>query len=465
MKKIKKIISIGSLSSLLLMPLVVFASCKKNDNDEKVQIINNESNSQTSKQMTPPNSINDNDDKSDKNEKTDNNQNSESLVNPNETDDEKEKKKIEEEKQKKLEEEKKKIEDEKKKIEEEKKLKEKQEQEDKNNIEKVKKIIEEQKDAFGSFHTRKDFLDQINVFAKEEGIKNLELAHGNKDTTFEVGNNKPENNVKLRLGIHEFEVQLGKVLKDRVATKYYIENNKGNIITVPDGKFSNLQDNEQNVIITQIGYSLKSKEYSNNEKVIEIDNMPKNTKEVPKHLPLKISSLKFAFKDFKFEKVLNLDKWDVSNVELMNQMFYDAKEFNQDISKWNTKNVKNMLSLFAGAEKFNQPLNSWNVSNVSQMSEMFHDAKKFNQDLDKWDVSNVVDMESMFKGANSFNGKIENWNVQKVGNIAELFLYAYAFSKDLSKWRIKKDVVAKPSNIFEPNYKYKQIVLNAWNKN
>ncbi len=258
---------------------------------------------------------------------------------------------------------------------------------------------------------------------------------------------------------------MGKVLKDRVATKYYIENNKGNIITVPDGKFSNLQDNEQNVIITQIGYSLKSKEYSNNEKVIEIDNMPKNTKEVPKHLPLKISSLKFAFKDFKFEKVLNLDKWDVSNVALMNQMFYDAKEFNQDISKWNTKNVKNMLSLFAGAEKFNQPLNSWNVSNVSQMSEMFHDAKKFNQDLDKWDVSNVVDMESMFKGANSFNGKIENWNVQKVGNIAELFLYAYAFSKDLSKWRIKKDVVAKPSNIFEPNYKYKQIVLNAWNKN
>nr|WP_307910016.1 variable surface lipoprotein [Mycoplasmopsis bovis] len=53
MKKIKKIISIGSLSSLLLMPLVA-ASCKKNDNDEKVQIINNESNPQTSKQMTPP---------------------------------------------------------------------------------------------------------------------------------------------------------------------------------------------------------------------------------------------------------------------------------------------------------------------------------------------------------------------------------------------------------------------------
>nr|WP_307926361.1 hypothetical protein [Mycoplasmopsis bovis] len=60
-----------------------------------------------------------------------------------------------------------------------------------------------------------------------------------------------------------------KVLKDRVLSKYYIENNKGNILS-SDGKFSNLQDNEQNVIITQIVIHLKSKEYSNNEKVIEI---------------------------------------------------------------------------------------------------------------------------------------------------------------------------------------------------
>ncbi len=439
------------------MPLVA-ASCKKNDNDEKVQIINNKSNPQTSNQMTPPNSINDNDDKSDKNEKTDNNKNSESPVNPNETDDEKEKKKIEEEKQKKLEEEK-------KKIEEEKKLKEKQEQEDKNNVEVIKTIVKDQEDAFATFHTRKDFLDQIRVFAKEKGIKNLELVNGNEEQFFIEGENNPENKVKLRLGTHEFDVQLGKVLKDRVATKYYIENNKGNIITVPDGKFSNLQDNEQNVIITQIGYSLKSKEYFNNEKVIEIDNMPKNTKEVPKHLPLKISSLKFAFKDFKFEKVLNLDKWDVSNVELMNQMFYEAKEFNQNISKWNTRNVKNMLGLFTSAEKFNQPLNSWNVSNVKQMAYMFQEATSFNRDLDEWDVSNVVDMEGMFHSARSFNGKIGKWNVNNVEKLSDMFLYAPNFQQNLSQWRIKKDAIARVNNIFDSQYRHKSEVLEAWNKN
>ncbi|QQH21169.1 variable surface lipoprotein [Mycoplasmopsis bovis] len=51
-KKIKKFNIFSSLSFLPLMPLVA-ASCKKNGNDEKVQIINNESDPQTSKQMTP----------------------------------------------------------------------------------------------------------------------------------------------------------------------------------------------------------------------------------------------------------------------------------------------------------------------------------------------------------------------------------------------------------------------------
>ncbi|MBT1367943.1 BspA family leucine-rich repeat surface protein [Mycoplasma bovis] len=445
MKKIKKIISIGSLSSLLLMPLVA-ASCKKNDNDEKVQIINNESNPQTSKQMTPPNSINDNDDKPDKNEKTDNNQNLVSPVNPNETNNEEEKKKIEEEK---------------KKIEEEKKLKEKQEQEDKKNVEKVEKIIKEQKDAFGSFHTRKDFLDQISVFAKEKGIENLKLADGNEDKTFKVGENDPENKVKLRLGTYEFEVQLGKVLKDRVATKYYIENDKEKIIEDTDGKFSNLENNEQNVVITQIGYSLKSKEYSTNEKVIEIDNMPKNTKRVPKHLPLKIKSLKHAFKDFKFEEVSNLDKWNVSNVELMNLMFYDAEKFNQDISSWDTKNVRNMLYLFYGAKNFNKPLNSWNVSNVRQMSGMFYDAISFNQNLNDWNVSNVIDMEEMFQGAISFNGKIDDWNVNNVERLSNMFLYAHAFSHNLSKWKINKEAL-NSTNIFNHNYIHKNEVYKSW---
>ncbi|WP_434343418.1 BspA family leucine-rich repeat surface protein [Mycoplasma sp. 06067-C1-B144P-99-0482-3] len=340
---------------------------------------------------------------------------------------------------------------------------------DKKNSEVIKAIVKEQEDAFATFHNRKDFLDQIKVFAKEKGIENLKLANGDENTTFVEGNNNPENKVKLRLGTYEFDVHLGSVLKDRVATKYYIENDNKKIIEDQDDKFSNLKNNEQNVqnvVITQIGYSLK-KRYLDHDfgKTIQIYKMPENTKKVPKHLPLKIKSLENAFKNFKFEKVLNLDNWNVSNVINMESMFYEAEKFNQNISKWNTENVKIMTSLFIGAKNFNQPLNSWNVSNVSQMSEMFREAINFNQDLNDWDVSNVTDMESMFQDAKSFNGKIDKWNVEKVEKLGEMFLRATKFSQDLSKWKIKNNVAKKASSIFDHTYKFREQVLKAWEKN
>nr|WP_307915332.1 variable surface lipoprotein [Mycoplasmopsis bovis] len=90
-KKIKKLNIFSSLSFLPLMPLVA-ASCKKNDNDEKIQIINNESNPQTSKQMTP-NSHGDQskDDSSNVDKTTDaknNNEKSEPTVTPKDQSDE-----------------------------------------------------------------------------------------------------------------------------------------------------------------------------------------------------------------------------------------------------------------------------------------------------------------------------------------------------------------------------------------
>ncbi|AME13247.1 variable surface prolipoprotein [Mycoplasma mycoides subsp. mycoides] len=336
---------------------------------------------------------------------------------------------------------------------------------DKKNSEVIKAIVKKQEDAFATFHTRKDFLDQIKVFAKEEGIENLELADGNKDTTFVEGKNNQRNKVKLRLGSYEFDVELGDVLKDRVATKYYIENDNKKIIEDQDGQFLSLKDNEQNVVITQIGYSLKEKYVGCTNKVIQIYKMPKNTKEVPKHLPLKIKSLNNAFQKFKLKEVLNLDKWDVSNVESMNSMFYEATNFNQNISKWNTKNVKSMFYLFAAATKFNQPLNNWNVENVTNMSGMFYDATDFNQDLDKWNVSNVIDMEDMFNNAKSFNGNINNWNVGKVEKLSQMFLYATKFLQDLSEWKIKNNVAKKANIIFDSTYKLKDQVLKAWEKN
>lgn len=47
-------------------------------------------------------------------------------------------------------------------------------------------------------------------------------------------------------------------------------------------------------------------------------------------------------------------------------MFYDAKQFNADISKWNITNVKNYKDILAGAESFNQNLSNWKVPMLSK---------------------------------------------------------------------------------------------------
>ncbi|WVU90122.1 hypothetical protein V3320_03440 [Mycoplasmopsis agalactiae] len=112
----------------------------------------------------------------------------------------------------------------KKQQEEERKLKE---AEDKKNVVEIQKIVEEQKDAFGSFHSQKDFVDQINVYAKDKKISGLTLQNeedGNKSLAVDTDGGK-KNKIKLQLGSQKFEVNLGIVLKDAVITKFYYEDN------------------------------------------------------------------------------------------------------------------------------------------------------------------------------------------------------------------------------------------------
>ena len=78
-----------------------------------------------------------------------------------------------------------------------------------------------------------------------------------------------------------------------------------------------------------------------------------------------------------------------SRIEDMGYMFYEAQNFNQDISAWDVSNVISMNRMFLYAYNFNQNLSAWDVSNVTTMEYMFYDAQSFNQDLSAWDVSNV----------------------------------------------------------------------------
>ncbi len=127
-----------------------------------------------------------------------------------------------------------------------------------------------------------------------------------------------------------------------------------------------------------------------------------------------------------------------NDVVSMSFMFYDATNFNSDISRWDTSNVTNMIAMFYYAFNFNRDISSWKTSMVTNMNYMFYNATKFNQDITNWDTSNVISMNSMFDGAIDFNQNIGKWNISKVTNMNAIFsnklITADIYSQILIGW-------------------------------
>ncbi|MCL6294525.1 BspA family leucine-rich repeat surface protein [Jejuia spongiicola] len=133
---------------------------------------------------------------------------------------------------------------------------------------------------------------------------------------------------------------------------------------------------------------------------------------------------------------LNIENWDVSNVENMSQLFNENNSFNRDISSWNVSKVTNMSEMFAFASAFNQDLSNWNVSNVTDMTAMFAFVSTFNQDIGNWNVSSVTNMSEMFTEAYTFNQDLSNWDVSNVTGMSDMFANASSFNQDLSNWDV-----------------------------
>ena len=146
----------------------------------------------------------------------------------------------------------------------------------------------------------------------------------------------------------------------------------------------------------------------------------------------------------------DINNWNVSKVMDMTSMFKDATVFNQPIGSWDVSSVTNMFEMFYNAEAFNQDISTWNTSKVTNMNSMFFNAGVFNQDIKTqlitgsgqsytaWDVSKVTNMNFMFGNTDVFNGDISQWNVGKVTDMQAMFFNAKVFNKDIGQWDVSK---------------------------
>ena len=130
----------------------------------------------------------------------------------------------------------------------------------------------------------------------------------------------------------------------------------------------------------------------------------------------KITDMSKLFYQAKGIKNLDLSRWDTSNVEDMQEMFYNS-DFNSPLY-FDTSKVKNMVGMFFHSN-YNHPL-EFNTSNVTNMSNMFA-YSKYNYPL-HFDTSKVLRMEEMFYNA-KFNQDISDWIIKDTEYNKEVIEY------------------------------------------
>lgn len=160
---------------------------------------------------------------------------------------------------------------------------------------------------------------------------------------------------------------------------------------------------------------------------------------------------------------------DTGNVTTMNGMFSGAVSFNQDVSGWDVANVDDFGGTFSTASSFNNgcaagvttcPL-TWDTSSATDTQWMFYQADDFNQDISTWDLSGVtlanfmfqntndfnngcasgvftcdldwswgslLEAGGVFQGAEAFNQNVSDWDTSTLTEMSQLFLYATAFN-------------------------------------
>lgn len=129
-----------------------------------------------------------------------------------------------------------------------------------------------------------------------------------------------------------------------------------------------------------------------------------------------------------------VEKWNVSCVSDMSNLFENCIHFNDDISEWDVSNVVTMQGMFKRAHSFNQPIGTWQTSSVKNMNHMFNEALHFNGNINNWNVEKLEQAESMFERAKNYNQPMDKWRTLLLRTTKNMFRCAISFNQNISTW-------------------------------
>ena len=165
-----------------------------------------------------------------------------------------------------------------------------------------------------------------------------------------------------------------------------------------------------------------------------------------------------------------IGNWQINTgSEVSLRSMFNFSNFNQDISSsvqtvgsntytaWDTKKVITTRYLFYVNNAFNKPIGNWNLISASRLEGMFYNASNFNQDIsasiqtvgsetyNAWYLKSAENLISMLREARAFNKDIGNWYVNNVSDFNSTFYNTDSYQHSLATQSVSLNGVSYTS--------------------